>query len=313
MVLVFSFGSFIQIANEKVLQATGNMFYPMVFQLIGAIVNIILDPILIFGYFGAPAMGVRGAAVATVIGQMRAMSFSMYVVLCKPHRVQIRFKGFRFHGPTVRAIYAVGIPSMVMQSIASVLVSCMNMILISFSGTAVWVFSIYNKVQSFVFMPIFGLNQGLMPIMGYNYGAGNRRRLLDAVKYGEIVGISIALAGMLGFLAFPAQLLGVFSATETQLAVGVVAMRVLSLSFPLAAFSVVLSTLYQSLGYGMYSLMMSLLRQLVLIVPIAYLLAQVGILDTVWWALPISEAIALVVAILLFVRVRRRGIDTMPD
>lgn len=313
VVLVFSFGSFVQITNEKVLQATGNMFYPMVFQLVGAVTNIILDPIFIFGYFGVPAMGVVGAAIATVSGQILAMLVSLYVVVTKPHGVKIRFRGFRFHGPTVKSIYAVGIPSMVMQSITSILISFMNMILIGFSSTAVWVFSIFSKVQSFVFMPIFGLNQGLMPIMGYNYGAGNKHRLQDSVRYGELIGIGIALVGTFIFYTFPAQLLSIFAANEVQLQIGVTAFRVLGLSFPLAAFSVVLSTLYQALGNGVYSLIMSLLRQLILLFPLAYYLSKFGDVSVVWWSLPLAEALSLVVAVLLFIKVRRERILPMPD
>ena len=302
IVTIFSFGSFVQINFEKILQATGNMFYPMLFQLVGAVTNIILDPIFIFGYFGFPKMGVAGAAVATVAGQILAMVFSVYVAFCKNHAVTIQIKGFRPQKAVIQEIYAVGLPSIVMQSIGSVLVMGLNAILITFSEIAVSVLGVYYKLQSFVFMPVFGLNQGLMPIMGFNYGAGNKKRLLDALKIGVLIAATILLVGMLLFLFFPAQLLGIFNSAE-MLRIGVPALRIISTSFVFAAVSIIFSTLFQAIGRGVNSLLISVLRQLFVILPVAYLMANLFGLEMVWYAFPIAEVVSVAVSILLFIRV----------
>ncbi len=303
IVTIFSFGSFVQINFEKILQATGNMFYPMLFQLVGAVTNIILDPILIFGYFGFPKMGVAGAAVATVAGQILAMVFSVYVAFRKNHAVTIQIKGFRPQKAVIQEIYAVGLPSIVMQSIGSVLVMGLNAILITFSEIAVSVLGVYYKLQSFVFMPVFGLNQGLMPIMGFNYGAGNKKRLLDALKIGVLIAATILLVGMLLFLFFPAQLLGIFNDSAEMLRIGVPALRIISTSFVFAAVSIIFSTLFQAIGRGVNSLLISVLRQLFVILPVAYLMANLFGLEMVWYAFPIAEVVSVAVSILLFIRV----------
>lgn len=311
VITIFSFGSLIQIAMEKVLQATGNMFYPMMFQLVGAITNLILDPILIFGYFGVPAMGVAGAAIATVIGQILAMIFSLYVVICKDHDVIISFKGFRPHWGTIQNIYAVGVPTMVMQSIGSLLMTLINGILISFSGAAVSVYGIYNRLQSFVLMPVFGLNQGLMPIMGYNYGAGNRRRLMDALKCGTCIAAVIMALGTAAFLTLPEVFLQMFDASPAMMEIGVVALRILCLSFLFASVSIVFSTFFQALGYGVYSLFISIIRQLVVILPVAYFMAKFYGLNQVWMAMPIAEAVACTASLILFRKVYRVKVAAM--
>ena len=303
IVTIFSFGSFVQINFEKILQATGNMFYPMLFQLVGAVTNIILDPIFIFGYFGFPKMGVAGAAVATVAGQILAMVFSVYVAFRKNHAVTIQIKGFRPQKAVIQEIYAVGLPSIVMQSIGSVLVMGLNAILITFSEIAVSVLGVYYKLQSFVFMPVFGLNQGLMPIMGFNYGAGNKKRLLDALKIGVLIAATILLVGMLLFLFFPAQLLGIFNDSAEMLRIGVPALRIISTSFVFAAVSIIFSTLFQAIGRGVNSLLISVLRQLFVILPVAYLMANLFGLEMVWYAFPIAEVVSVAVSILLFIRV----------
>ena len=307
VVTICSFGSFLQIMAEKVLQATGNMFYPMVFQLIGAITNIILDPIMIFGLLGFPKLGVLGAAIATVTGQIVAMLYSFYIIFRKSHGVHITFKHFRLRGEIVKDIYAVGVPSIIMQSIGSVLTTCLNMILISFSDAAVSVLGVYYKIQSFVFMPVFGLTHGVMPIMGYNYGARNKKRLMEALKWGIIISVGIMFLGTLIFLLFPAQLLGIFSATQEMLDIGVHAFRAICLCFLSAGVCILFSTLFQAMGQGGKSLAISVLRQLVLLLPAAYLLSKVG-LFYVWYAFPLAEYVSLAACILLFVRLYKKQI-----
>lgn len=291
VVTIASFGMFIQINMEKALQSTGNMIIPMFCQLIGALTNIVLDPIMIFGLLGFPKMGVMGAAVATVIGQIFGMLFIVLMALLRKHAVNITLKGFRLNGKIIGDIYAVGFPSIVMQSIGSVMVTGVNAILIGFNDVAVAVFGIYFKLQSFVFMPVFGLTHGVMPIMGYNYGARNKKRLMDALKIGSIIALAIMLAGTLLFLFAPHALLSIFSADQEMLEIGVPALRIISLSFVPAALGIMFSTLFQAVGKGGKSLIISLLRQLILILPLAFLLAQFG-LNYVWFAFPLAETVA---------------------
>lgn len=299
------FGMQLHIVIEKVLQATGNMVYPMVMQAVGAIVNIILDPILIFGLFGAPALGVNGAAIATVIGQLASMGLSFWFLLSREHAVALRLRGFRFHARTVRDVYAVGFPSIVMNSLGSVLVMGLNGILVGFSNMAVSLFGVYFKLQSFVFMPVSGLIQGAMPIMGYNYGAGNRKRLQDALSASLLVAALIMAAGAAVFLLFPAGLLLWFDASKEMLAAGVPALRIICLSYLPAAVSFIISTLFQAIGRGFYSLLISLLRQLLLTLLFAFLLAPALGLTGVWLSFPLAEAIAAGASLFLLARVRR--------
>lgn len=297
VVTVLSFGSFVQINVEKSLQATGNMIYPMIFQLVGAITNIILDPIMIFGLFGFPRLEVFGAALATVIGQIFAMLLSLYVLLKKSHGVHVTFKNFKLNFKTIKDIYAVGLPSMIMQSIGSVLIVGLNSILIAFSDAAVSVLGVYYKLQSFVFMPVFGLTQGVMPVMGYNYGAKNKHRLLSALKIGSILAIIIMLLGTILFMTIPDRLLMLFNASEQMLELGTKALRTISICFVPAALGIMFSTLFQALGQGRKSLYISILRQLVIILPTAYLLSKIG-LYYVWYAFPIAEIFSLVISTL---------------
>ena len=298
-VSIFSFGVLIECSVEKVLQATGNMIYPMVFLLIGAITNVILDPLFIFGLLGFPRLGVLGAAVATVIGQIIAMAYSLYVLLTKDHDIKISFQKFRFHLKTIKNIYAVGFPAIIMQAMSSVMLIALNAILILFSATAVSVLGIYFKLQSFVFMPVFGLTQGVMPIMGYNFGAGNKKRLLDALKIGCVIAIIIMALGTLLFWTFPDSLLMIFNASDEMLSVGRVALRAISLSFIPAAIGIMLSTLFQAINKGGKSLLVSLLRQLIVIVPVSYLLAKIG-LNYVWYSFPIAEVVSLTASVVVF-------------
>ena len=311
IVTILSVGSMVQICCEKIIQGTGNMIWPMIFQLTGAITNIILDPIMIFGYFGFPAMGVAGAAIATVAGQFVACGLSIYVLLKKDHEVKISLRGFRFKGATIREIYSVGAPSIVMQSIASVLTSCMNMILVGFSETAVSVLGVYYKLQSFVLMPLFGLTQGVMPIMGYNFGAGIKRRLMDALRWGMIIGLGIMVLGTLIFQFGAGWLLSIFNANENMLAMGIPALRTMSLCFIPATGGIIMSTFFQATGHGVYSLIISLIRQLVVILPVAYLLSLTGVLGNVWWAYPIAEAVALAMSIIMTMHLYRTQIKDL--
>ena len=282
----------IQVVLEKVLQSTGNMVAPMKCSLTGAIVNVILDPILIFGLFGMPQMGVAGAALATIIGQMCGMIMGVSIVLRGEHLVNIKIRGFKMDWKIVADIYKVGLPSIVMQSIASVMIIFYNMILVAYSTTAVAVLGVYFRIQSFVFMPVFGLNQGAMPILGYNYGAKNKDRLMKTYKEAFKVALIVMAAGL--FQAIPAQLLLIFDASEEMLRIGVPALRLISLCFIPAAFGIITGTLFQGTGHGVLSLYASVIRQLVGILPLAYLLIKIGGVTLSWLAFPLAEILGLI-------------------
>ena len=301
IVTVFSFGFFLASCIEKMIQATGNMVLPMIMQLVGAVTNIVLDPIMIYGLLGFPAMGVAGAAIATVSGQIISMIACVAILFFGKHAVSVRLKGFRFHIKTIRDIYTVGVPSIVMSAIGTVMTMAMNGILAAFSALAVNVFGVYFKLQSFVFMPVFGLTQGLMPIMGYNYGARNKHRVTSALKNGVAIALIINVAGMIAFELFPTQLLSIFNPTDELLRLGEPALRIIAVHFPLAAVGITMSTLFQATGKGIYSLIQSLMRQLAVLVPAAWLLAKIS-LDAVWFSFPIAEVASLLVTIAFFVR-----------
>ena len=284
----------IQVVLEKVLQSTGNMVAPMKCSLTGAIVNVILDPILIFGLFGMPQMGVAGAALATIIGQMCGMIMGVSIVLRGEHLVNIKIRGFKMDWKIVADIYKVGLPSIVMQSIASVMIIFYNMILVAYSTTAVAVLGVYFRIQSFVFMPVFGLNQGAMPILGYNYGAKNKDRLMKTYKEAFKVALIVMAAGTLLFQAIPAQLLLIFDASEEMLRIGVPALRLISLCFIPAAFGIITGTLFQGTGHGVLSLYASVIRQLVGILPLAYLLIKIGGVTLSLLAFPLAEILGLI-------------------
>ena len=303
---VFSFGQFVVTMLEKILHGTGTMFWPMIFQLVGAIFNVIFDPILIFGWLGLPAMGVTGAAIATVGGQILSMVLAIVVVARHPS-IRISLKGFHFHGRIVKDIYAVGIPAIVMQAISTVMNMAINAILAAFSTAAYTVFGLYFKLRSFVFMPVLGLNQGLMPIMGYNYGANKKKRLLQSFYQGCGIALTIMLIGVLAFMLLPRQLLGFFNPTAELLEVGIPALRIICLCFPLAALGLVSSNMYQAIGRGNYSLVMSVMRQLVVLVPVAWALAKLtNNVGMVWWAFPIAEAVSLAVSVVFFVHLNKK-------
>ena len=308
---IFCFGVFLQIGCERIVQATGNTVYPMLMQLTGAVANIILDPILIFGYLGFPAMGVAGAAIATVAGQILAMLLSVYLVFRKKHDVSVNFKGFRPDKRSIQDIYAVGVPSIIMQSIGTVMTLGMNKILVAFTPIAVNVFGVYFKLNSFIFMPVFGLNNGAMSILGYNFGARNRKRMMDTWRLAAALAFSIMVIGTLVFQLFPEFLLELFDDEGVLLAIGVPALRIISYSFPTAALSIVCSTMFQAVGKGVYSLIMSLLRQIIIALPVAYILSKVSGLESVWWAFPIAEIISFAFCICLFVRLYQKMIKPL--
>lgn len=310
IVMVFSFGVFIEVNIEKSIQATGNMLYPMIFQLIGAVINLIFDPIFIFGAGFIPPMGVAGAAIATVMGQIVSMFYAIYIAHKKDFHVKFSLKNFKFRAKTIKDIYIVGIPSIVMQSIASVLITLLNKILIVLTPTAVTVLGVYYKLQSFVFMPVFGLTQGVMPIMGYNYGARNRKRLVDAVKKGTVIAAVIMALGTAVFSLFPKQLLLIFNAKPDMLEIGIPALRIISLNFVPAAIGIIFGTFFQATGKGVYSLTVSFLRQIVLILPVAKFLSGFGVTN-VWFAFPIAESVSLVFCIFMYIKVYKKQIKVM--
>ena len=291
IVTIFSFGLILEVTYERILQSTGKTIYNMVTQGIGAIINIILDPILIFGLLGAPKMGVAGAAIATVAGQIIAMILSFIFNMKYNEDVDISF-GKHIFKPDfiiIRDIYKVGIPSIAMQSMSTLMMLGLNKILVRYSDMAVNVLGIYYKLQSFVFMPIFGLNNGMTPIVAYNYGARNKDRIIKALKYSFMTSIVIMVIGTAIFWIFPKELMILFSPNEEMLRLGIPALRICSLCFILAAFDVIAIASFQSLGNGMYALYASFLRQLVLILPLAYVLSKMFGLEAVWYSIPLAE------------------------
>ena len=301
----------IEIVLEKVLQSTGNMVAPMICSLTGAIVNVILDPILIFGYFGLPRMEVAGAALATVTGQFFSMIVAIIIIVRGEHLVNIRFRGFKIDWKVVKDIYKVGFPSIVMQSIASVMVIFYNMILVAYSTTAVAVLGIYFKVQSFVFMPVFGLNQGAMPIMGYNYGARNKERLMKTYKEAFKVAVIVMALGTLLFQLCPELILKMFDASSDMLAIGVPALRLISICFIPAAFGIITGTLFQGTGHGMLSLYGSLIRQLLGILPLAYILIRIGGVTLSWLAFPLAEILGILYSAICLRRLYKRELSKL--
>lgn len=322
VVLCFCFGTFIQIMCEKTLQSTGNMILPMFSQLLGAIINLILDPIFIFGWGFIPKMEVLGAAVATVAGQIIGMVFVFTVLVKKSDVIKINFKKFKFSGETTKNIYAVGVPTMIMQAISSVTLSGINGIIAHFASSAAIkeaatsVYGVYFKLQSFVFMPVFGLGQGTMPIMGYNYGARNRKRMYSALKCSVMVAIVIMATGTCLFQFAPDLFLNMFSATDDMYKIGIKALKILSLCFIPAAVGISFSTLFQAVGRGVFSLSMSLLRQLIIILPLAFVLAgfdrsfDKGLM---WYSFIIAESGSLSIAFIFFMYLRKKDFKRLDE
>lgn len=313
IVCTCSFGIYAQFIFEKLLQSTGMTFYSMLSQMAGAITNIILDPILIFGMFGIPKMGVAGAAVATVIGQCVGATLAIYFNLKKNHDIQLSIKGFKPDWQIIGKIYQVGIPSIIMQSIGSVMTYGMNLILIQFTATATTVFGVYFKLQSFFFMPVIGLNNGMVPIIAYNFGAGKRTRMIKTIKYSMCYAFVLLFVGFLAFLIIPDKLLGLFEASEQMLSIGVPALRIIGIHFLAAWFCIIAGSVFQSVGNGVYSLIVSVARQLVVLLPAAYIFAQIGGLDLVWWSFPVAEIMSLAVSTVFLVITWKKLISKVPD
>lgn len=300
-----SIGLFCQFLFERLLQATGRTLFTMVTQGLGAIINIILDTIFIFGLCGFPKMGVAGAALATITGQIIACLLALFFNLKFNHDIHFKFKRFRPNAHIVKQIYSVGIPSIIMQSIGSVMTFGMNTILITFSTTATAVFGVYFKLQSFVFMPVFGLNNGMIPIIAYNLGAKQKKRMFDTIKLAMIYATGMMIIGVIFFETIPQTLLGFFNASEAMIKIGTPALRIIAIHFIFAGFSIVCSATFQAVGKGTYSLLTSLIRQLLVLLPCAYVLSLTGNLDLIWLCFPIAEIFSAVTSFILMKRTRR--------
>ena len=297
--MMLSIGSFVNVFCEKALQSTGDTIHPMIIQASGAIFNVIFDPILIFGYLGFPAMGVAGAAYATVAGQIFAMILGI-VFLKRNRHLSVRLLRPRLYKDSAKDIIKVGLPAVIMQGIGTIMTSLMNAILITFDVLATTVFGVYFKLQSFVFMPIFGMNSGLMPILGYNYGAKNKPRMMRALKLGIVFAFIFMSLGTLIFNLLPDTLLGLFNASDSLKSLGEVALRLISLSFPLAAISIILGALFQAMGDGFYSMVVSVVRQLFILIPCAWLFGRLFGLNAVWFSFLTAEVFALVLSLFFF-------------
>ena len=302
---IFSLGLFTQTMGEKLLAATGRTQLSMISQLVGAVVNIILDPIFIFGYCGEALSGTTGAAVATVIGQFCGAGMTLYFNTRKNPDIQLDFKGFRPSAKAIGRIYTVGLPSIAMQCVGSLMTFGMNLILMAFSSTAVAVFGVYFKLQSFVFMPIFGLNNGMVPIISYNYGARRPERVRKTIRLAVCYAEGIMVLGFCIFEFFPGQVLGLFSASQAMLTIGIPAMRIICLHFLLAGTSIVLSSVFQALGNGLFSLIVSVCRQLFVLLPAAWLLAQTGNVNNVWWAFLIAEIVSVLMSLAFYAHINK--------
>lgn len=307
----YSFGIFIQIIFERLMQSTGRTFYTMITQTIGAVANIIFDPIFIFGYFGLPAMGAKGAAIATVLGQIIAGIVAIILNQKKNHDIKLSAQSFKPDFKIIGKIYSIGIPSIIMMAIGSVMTFSINKIVIAFTETAAAVFGVYFKLQSFIFMPVFGLNNGVIPIIAYNYGAQNQKRVTAAIKTSLCFACTFMLIGFSLMQLIPETLLSIFNASEEMTKLGVVALKTISYSFLAAGFSIVIISVFQAFGKGLFSMFVSIARQLVVLIPAAYLLAQTGVLDNVWWAFPIAEVMSVVVASVFFMHLYKTTISKL--
>lgn len=309
-----SFGLFVQICMERFLQATGKTLHSMILQGTGALINIALDPVFIFGvdFLGIPAMGVKGAAIATVTGQIVSALIGILLQFKFNHELRLKFKGFRLRVQTIKTIYAVGVPSIIMSALVSVLTFGMNVILKAFVPAAATVFGVYFKLQSFVYMPIFGMNNGIVPIIAYNYGAAKPKRIIKTLRLGVVAAVVIMIIGVLIFNLFPKQLLSLFEPTAEMLEIGVPALRILSISFIMAGASIVLSSGFQALGNGFLSMIVFLLRLIIPALPLAAILGLLGGVGAVWWSLPISDVFGLVAAVLFMKYMYNKTISKIP-
>lgn len=313
IVLCGSMGLCMQFTFEKLLQATGKTMCTMITQTLGAVINIILDPIFIFGYFGLPKMGVAGAALATITGQTVAGIIALIMNLKYNHEIHISLKGFRPSKKIIGQIYIVGLPSIIMQSIGSIMVYGMNRILISFTSTATAVFGVYYKLQSFILMPIFGLNNGMVPIIAYNYGAQKKERMIKTIKLSIVYAVSIMFIGIIVFQLVPDKLLLIFDASDEMLKMGVPALKIISLHFVFAGFDIIGGSVFQALGNAVFSMITSICRQLVVLLPAAYFLSKLGSVNYVWWSFPIAEVMALILTAVFMVYTYKKVIKPIGD
>ena len=303
---ICSFGVFVQITYERIMQSTGNTIYNMVIQGVGALINIILDPIFIFGLGPVPALGTAGAAIATVIGQIVAMFLGIIITQKKVREIQLSVRGFHLDGMLMKAMYRIAIPAILMQSIMSFMTVMMNMILAPFSEMAVSVFSIYYKLQQFVFMAVLGMNNALIPILSYNYGAHQMERIREGIRFALWMSCVIMAIGTVVFQLLPTQLLYLFDAKETLLSIGIPALRTISVSFVFAGISMVLCSVFQALGSPNHSLLVTLLRQMVILLPLAYGFSSAFGLDMCWWSFPITEVLCALLSLYLLRSVQKR-------
>lgn len=306
-----AFSVFAQMIFERLLQSTGKTIYTMYTQGLGAIINIIFDPIFIFGLFGFPEMGVSGAAYATVMGQLLAFALALFFNLKVNHEINLSFKGFKPDLHIIGRIYSVGVPSMVMNAIVSVMSYGINGILMGFSSTATAVYGVYVKLQSFAFMPVFGLNNGMVPIIAYNYGAKRKDRIMGTYKLSVIFAMCIMLCCLIIMQAFPKEILLMFNASEEMLGIGVVAIRIITLSFIFAGYSVVTSSMLQAMGHGVLSMIISLCRQLIILLPVAYLMSLTGNLNLVWCAMPIAELASVTLSTVFIIHLYKKVIKNL--
>lgn len=307
----FSFGIFGQIIFERLMQSTGRTFYTMITQGVGAIINIVLDPIFIFGYFGLPAMGAKGAAIATVIGQIIAFIIAVILNKKKNADIDLKLKEFRPNLKIIGRIYSIGIPSIIMVAVGSIMTFSINKIVIAFTETAAAVFGVYFKLQSFVFMPLFGMNNGVIPIISFNYGARNKQRVMKTIGVAILFALFFMAIGLAAMQILPKELLSIFNASDQMIKIGVPALKTISISYIFAGFSVVLISVFQAFGKGLFSMSISIARQLVVLVPCAYLLSKTGKLDNVWWAFPIAEVMSVLVAGAFFIYLYKKVITKL--
>ena len=314
IVMICSFGVFFQIMFEKLLQSTGRTLYSMVSQVAGAVFNIIMDPVLIFGLGPFPKMGVAGAALATIMGQCLGASIALVLNIKKNRDITLSVRSvLKPDRAVIKRIYFVGVPSILTMSIGSFMTYCMNQILIAFSSTATAVFGVYFRLQSFFFMPVFGLNNGVVPVLAFNYGAQDKKRIKEALRFSVALAVIIMCVGTLCFQLFPHQLLAMFNASDDMMALGVRALRVISISFPCSAVAIGLASVYQAFSRSYYSLILSVMRQIVVLIPAAWLLARTGVVENVWWAFTIAETFAAVSSLIIYRRIKRTVINPIPD
>ena len=313
LIMLLSVGCFGQVMLSRLLQSTGKTFYSMVIQVVGAVLNIILDPLLIFGLGPFPALGVKGAAIATVISQLAGTAMGVWYNLKKNEEITITREDMRPSGPIISRIYSVGVPSILLQTVASVLIFGLNQILVSFTETATAVYGVFFKLQGFAFLPIIGMNNGMVPIIAYNYGARKPDRIMQVIKLAMTYALCIMIVAVLVFQFLPDKLLGIFQASDEMLAIGIPALRTLSWSFLFGGITIVLSSVFQALGRGIQSMLISIFRQLLIVLPLAFLLSRTGNLNLVWWAFPVSDVLALIFAAYLLNRTYRQVIVPLED